>query len=81
MGAFNPRSPETAAAICAARSDTVREVILYISEMKTDNGAEMAEDIRDVKDIKKKIVYCFVEKKKWLEFRNWFGGKRVNRNI
>ena len=81
MGAFNPRSPETAAAICAARSDTVREVILYISEMKTDNGAEMAEDIRDVKDIKKKIVYCFVEKKNWLEFRNWFGGKRVNRNI
>ena len=74
MGAFNPRSPETAAAICAARSDTVREVILYISEMKTDNGAEMAEDIRDVKDIKKKIVYCFVEKKNWLEFRNMVWG-------
>ena len=74
MGAFNPRSPDTAAAICAARSDTVREVILYISEMKTDNGAEMAEDIRDVKDIKKKIVYCFVEKKNWLEFRNMVWG-------
>ena len=74
MGAFNPRSPDTAAAICAARSDTVREVILYISEMKTDNGAEMAEDIRDAKDIKKKIVYCFVEKKNWLEFRNMVWG-------
>lgn len=61
MGAFNPRSPDTAAAICAARSDTVKEVInIFLEE--------------NVKDIKKKIVYCFVEKKNWLEFRNMVWG-------
>ena len=62
MGAFNPRSPDIAAAICAARSDTVKEVIFFLYFWK------------NVKDIKKKIVYCFVEKKNWLEFRNMVWG-------